>query len=100
MLLTAVRTYLDLQEDEVLLGIVGVEKEGHPGLGCALTTKRIYWPGRPARAPGSRPPHCRSLVYASLPETIGTGVFGRSAIDLGIGEADRDGGRASRSARR
>ncbi len=85
MLLTAFQTYLDLQDDEVLLGIVGVKKEGTPGLGCALTTKRIYWPGRWGMAPGSRPRHCRSLVYASLPERIRPGGFTGSAIDLGMG---------------
>jgi rhomboid protease GluP len=85
VLLTAVRTYLDLQEDEALLGIVGVSKEGPSGQGCALTTKRIYWPGGRAHASGRRPPHCRSLVYASLPERIGMGGFTGSAIDLGMG---------------
>jgi rhomboid protease GluP len=95
VLLTAVRTYLDLQDDEVLLGIVGLRKDGVAGLGCALTTKRIYWPGGWKKAPGSRPPRCRSLVYASLPEAIRAGGWTGSvirpggwtgsAIDLGMG---------------
>jgi rhomboid protease GluP len=80
VLITALRTYLDLQDDEVLLGIVGVGYQGFPGAGCALTTKRIYWPGKEAISAGSRPPRCRSLDYGSLPETIG---LAGSAIDLG-----------------
>src|SRR6185312_4683389 len=85
VLLTALRTYLDLRKDEVLLGIVGVPRQGPAGLGCALTTRRIYWPGKAARSPQGRPPRCRSVDYASLPETIGPGGLGGSAIDLGQG---------------
>jgi rhomboid protease GluP len=85
VLLTALRTYLDLRDDEVLLGIVGVGKEGLPGLGCALTTRRIYWPGKAVRSLEGRPPRCRSLDYSSLPETIGPAGLGGSAIDLGQG---------------
>ena len=66
----------------MLLGFVGASKQGTPGLGCALTTKRIYWPGKGA-PPGSRLPRCRSAEYRSLPEKIGPVGLGGVAIDLG-----------------
>jgi rhomboid protease GluP len=80
----AAQSYLNLQDDEVLLAIVGVKKQGSPVLGCALTTERIYWPGprRHHSVPGPR--RCHSLEYASLPERIQTRRFG-STVSLGHG---------------
>jgi len=88
----AFQCYLGLRDDETLLAIVSAGKKDPPGSGCALTTRRIYWPGKrdPADdagdpAPDSRPPLCRSIAYADLP-----GSFTRTgslvkAVDLGGG---------------
>jgi len=66
----AAQSCLNLQEDETLLAIVGVKTEGAPMLGCALTTKRIHWPGKMRSSLVAGPPRCHSLDYASLPATI------------------------------
>ena len=80
----ALQSYLDLQDDEVLLAIVGVKKQGSPLLGCALTTERISWPGRRRHPAVPGPRRCHSLDYASLPERIKPRGLG-STIDLGQG---------------
>jgi rhomboid protease GluP len=85
VLVSALQGYLDLQDDEVLLAIVGVARAGSAGMGCALTTKRLYWPGAAAKSPGPRPPRCQSLDYSSLPETIGETGSANPAVDLGEG---------------
>ena len=45
--LQATQGYLPLQPDELLLAIIGVSSAGSRTQGCALTTKRIYWPAAP-----------------------------------------------------
>ena len=83
MLVNALQGYLDLQDDEVLLAIVGINKPGSPLVGCALTTKRVYWSGAGEKATGFRPSRRRSLDFSSIAETIGVaGVFS-SLVDLG-----------------
>src|SRR6185312_5360423 len=66
----AAQSYLDLQDDEVLLAIVGVKKQGSPIVGCALTTERLYWPGRWRHPAVPGPRRCHSLDYASLPDRV------------------------------
>ena len=80
---TALQGYLELQDGEVLLAVVGVPQKGSAQLGCALTTKRIYWPGEHRNSSGAGPPRCQSLVYAALPENIKR--IGTGEIDLGDG---------------
>jgi rhomboid protease GluP len=81
VLVAAERSYLDLQDDEVLLAIVGMIKQGGPA-GCALTTKRVYWGGKRKQPTEPGPPNCHALEYASLPETVGP-HRGGSGIILG-----------------
>jgi rhomboid protease GluP len=82
VLVAAEQSYLDLRDDEVLLAIVGVKMQGSPVAGCALTTRRIYWPGKRRNSLVSGPPRCHSLDYAALPENIQRQRIG-SGIDLG-----------------
>ncbi len=83
VLVNALQGYLDLQDDEVLLAIVGINKPGSPLVGCGLTTKRVYWSGSGEKATGFRPSRRRSLDFSSIAETIGVaGVFS-SLVDLG-----------------
>src|SRR4051794_2617497 len=79
LLAAALTLYLDLRDDETLLMIAGGGKKGRAGATCALTTKRIYWPGKPKRgaewraeAPEGGHPSSwsRSLAYADLPGSI------------------------------
>jgi rhomboid protease GluP len=98
ILVAAVTTYLDLAEDEILLAILCTQTSV-PAASCALTTKRIYWPGAPRRADAewidpdhpsatpdiSPPARCEYLAYKDLPEVITrTGVISKE-IDLGEG---------------
>ena len=48
VLAAAYQRYLDLEEEEVLLGVIGVGNSGSEALGCAITNRRIYWPGKAA----------------------------------------------------
>jgi hypothetical protein len=83
VLVNALQGYLDLQDDEVLLAIVGINKPGSPLVGCGLTTKRVYWTGSGEKATSFRPSRRRSLDFSSIAETIGVaGVFS-SLVDLG-----------------
>jgi membrane associated rhomboid family serine protease len=70
VLVTALQHFLDIQDDEVLLAIVGVPKQGGTFFGCAITTERIYWPGKPRKSAGSSPPRLRSLGHEALPGII------------------------------
>jgi rhomboid protease GluP len=70
VLLNAAERYLDLQDDEVLLAIVGVKNTGSARAGCALTTRRIYWPGKRRSAAFAGPSRSHSLELAALPATI------------------------------
>jgi rhomboid protease GluP len=83
VLAAALQSYLDVQPDEVLLALVGVGKQGHARLGCALTTRRIYWPGADWNSATAGPPRCQSLAYALLPENMAG--MGTGLIDLGDG---------------
>jgi rhomboid protease GluP len=78
----AAQSYLDIKEDEALLAIVGVKQKGPAIVGCALTTKRIYWPGKIRGAALGGPTRCQSLEFASLPATIKAIGYG-AGIDLG-----------------
>jgi membrane associated rhomboid family serine protease len=84
VLVSALQSYLDIQDDEVLLSIAGVVKQGASIVGCAITTKRVYWPGRRLKSPGLAPPRCRSLDVASLPGIIRRKP-GSGALELGDG---------------
>jgi rhomboid protease GluP len=84
VLTTALQGYLDLQDDEVLLAVVGIPKQGGTRLGCALTSKRIYWPGPRGRETRGGPPRCHSLAYGTLPQ--GVARAGSGAINLGGGQ--------------
>jgi membrane associated rhomboid family serine protease len=84
VLVSALQSYLDLQDDEVLLSIAGVVRQGAGIVGCAVTTKRVYWPGKRLKSPGPAPPRCRSLDHASLPGIIRRKP-GSSALELGEG---------------
>jgi rhomboid protease GluP len=88
VLAAAAQRYLALQDDEVLVAIVGVKKEGSSSQGCALTTQRIYWPGRWRHPAVAGPRRCHRLDYASLPDRIKPGGLG-STIDLGQGRLVR-----------
>ncbi len=79
VLVRAAEGYLDLQDDEVLLAIVGVKKEGSPFAGCALTSKRIYWPGKRRSASFTGPSRSQSLDYVALAATIT-----RKGVGMGI----------------
>ena len=81
VLATAIQSYLEIQDDEVLLAIAGVTKQGAGIIGCAITTKRIYWPGKPQKRADAGPPRCRSLEHVSLPEIIDRKP-GSSALQL------------------
>ena len=70
VLTAAFQGYLDLQDDELLLAVVGMPKQGATRLGCALTTRRIYWPSPRRREAGAGPPRCQSLAYGMVPEGI------------------------------
>lgn len=85
-LYAALESYLEIRDDEVLLGIVGVPVKGAGSRGCALTTRRVYWPGKPDPSPGGRPPRCRWLDYASLPEAIEVGGAIMPAVILRKGK--------------
>src|SRR3954452_10672982 len=50
----ALRLYLQLQPDELLLAIVDRSKGRSPARGCALTTRRLYWAGLPT-TPATKP---------------------------------------------
>jgi rhomboid protease GluP len=75
----AAQSYLDIKNDETLLAIVGVKEKGPATLGCGLTTKRIYWPGKMRSSADDGPPRCHSLEYELLPIILkglgGTGVI-------------------------
>jgi rhomboid protease GluP len=77
----ALQSYLDLRDDEVLVAIVGIPKQGGGRLGCALTTTRIYWPDARWDSSGPSPPRCQSLAYPLLPDDIKR--KGGGAIDMG-----------------
>ncbi len=83
VLTTALQGYLNLQDDEALLAVVGIPKQGGTRLGCALTSKRIYWPGPRGRETRDGPPRCQSLAYGMLPQ--GVARAGSGAINLGGG---------------
>jgi rhomboid protease GluP len=85
MLYAALENYLEIRDDEVLLGIIGAPEKVPVGRGCALTTRRIYWAGKPASSPEGRPPRCRWLDYSSVPEDIGVAGSIRPAVVLGKG---------------
>ncbi len=70
VLLNAAARYLDLQVNETLLAIVGVKNTGSARAECALTTKRIYWPGKRRSAAFTGPSRSRSLELAALPATV------------------------------
>jgi rhomboid protease GluP len=72
-----------LRDDEVLLAIVGISKAGGPRLGCALTTRRVYWPDSRWDLDGPGPPRCQSLSYPLLPDTFNKKAGG--AVALGDG---------------
>ncbi len=84
VLASAIQSYLDLPDDEVLLAIVGVMAPGVGSVGCAITSKRIYWPGKRIKSPGSAPPRCQSLDHASIPGTIRRNA-GSNWLELGEG---------------
>ena len=84
VLTTALQSYLDLKDDEVLLAVVGIPKQGGTRLGCALTSRRIYWPSPRRRKTPGGPPRCQSIEYAMLPQTIPR--LGSGAINLGGGQ--------------
>ncbi len=82
----AAQSYLDIKDDETLLAIVGVKQKAMAILGSALTTKRIYWPGKVRSSLVAGPPRCHWLEYESLPATIKGQRYG-PGIDLGSGRA-------------
>ena len=96
----AFSSYLDLRGDEILLAIVRASKDDPADSGCALTTRRIHWPGHrdegegdeirlvdPGRRPSARPrgPTRRCLAFDELPREIGRVDGPPSSIDLGSG---------------
>jgi rhomboid protease GluP len=85
----ALESYLEVRDDEVLLGIVGAGAKGAGAIECALTTRRIYWPGKAAGPADGRPPRCRWLDYSSLPEAIGAAGVVVPAVDLKPGRRVR-----------
>ena len=81
----ALRIYLQIQPDELLLAIVDRSGGRYPAGGCALTTRRFHWAGRPA-SPSSTsplvdeagqpcPPLGRSIAYADLSEVSRNGIL-------------------------
>jgi rhomboid protease GluP len=84
VLTAALQGYLDVQDDELLLAVVGIPKQGGKRLGCALTTRRIYWPSPRRRKTTGGPPRCQSLAYATLPE--GIAPVGSGPIKMGGGQ--------------
>jgi rhomboid protease GluP len=92
VLVKAFQGYLDLQDDEVLLAILGTGSQGSVYDGCALTTKRVYWPGEAAAPAGPSPRRSQSLVYSSLPETVTVAGFPSSGVDVGQPPRIRVGG--------
>jgi membrane associated rhomboid family serine protease len=81
VLVTSLQNFLDIHDDEVLLAIVGVPKQGATLIGCAITTKRIYWPGKLRKSAGSSPPRLRSLDHEALPGIVDR-KSGSSALEL------------------
>ena len=105
MLKAALVKYLDLADDETLLVLLDAGTEQAPVPVCALTTKRIYWPGSPGRSKArpvdarhassaSRSPHpsrCAYLEYHDLPDQIADTSPGATQIDFGAAGAVRAG---------
>jgi membrane associated rhomboid family serine protease len=83
VLTTALQGYLDLEDDEILLAMVGTPSRGATRLGCSLTSIRIYWPATRRQDTGGGPPRSQSLAYGMLPEGIARA--GGGAINLGGG---------------
>ncbi len=82
VLVSALQSYLDIQDDEALLLIGGVPKQGGGIVGCAVTSKRVYWPGKRLKSPGSSPPRSQSMDHASLPGIVRRKPGG-TALELG-----------------
>jgi len=108
VLTSALRTYLSLQNDELLLALINGGTDRLEGC-CALTTRRVYWvalqPGETlneraksrsanARTGGSSAtehgpkPICLTASYAALAETIVPmkAEHGSVRLDLGVGQ--------------
>ncbi len=83
VLITALQGYLNLEDDEILLAVAGVPKQGGARIGCALTTRRIHWHGTKRNPDGQVPPRSQSLEYAMLPASIAP--MGSGPINLGGG---------------
>jgi hypothetical protein len=81
----ALRLYLQIEPDEVLLAIIDRTGGRFPAGGCALTTRRFHWAGLPASPPPGaplvdeagqpRPPLGRSIAYADLAEVSRDGIL-------------------------
>jgi rhomboid protease GluP len=105
---TALRTYLPLQSDEILLALIDGRTDRRTG-SCALTTRRIYWVtvqedgtlegGSHEKAPGVRTgarsvparrpkPVCLAASYAALAAMIVpvTADDGSLRLELGVGQ--------------
>ena len=72
VLTTALQGYLDLQDDEVLLAVVGIPKHGGTRLGCADFEAYLLARSR-RRETQSGPPRCQSLEYGMLPPATAVG---------------------------
>jgi rhomboid protease GluP len=80
----ALRIYLQIQPDELLLAIIDRSGGRSPAWGCALTTRRLHWAGRASASftsphpglPGQpRPPLGRSIAYADLTKITRDGML-------------------------
>jgi rhomboid protease GluP len=72
-----------------LLAIFGAGDRRLPGIGCAITTRRIYWPGWMSSPSEGQPRRCRWLYHSALPETIALSGFVAPAVALGDGNRIR-----------
>ncbi len=84
VLTAAFQGYLDLQDDELLLAVVGVPRQGGKRLGCRLDDQCIYWPSPRRRKTSGVPGRCQSLSYGTLPE--GIAPAGSGPIRMGGGQ--------------
>ncbi len=80
----ALRIYLEIQPDELLLAIIDRSGGRAPAGGCALTTRRFHWAGRHGRADSTsalvdergqpRPPLGRAVAYGEIAEVSHQGI--------------------------
>ena len=85
VLAAALQQCLVLQDDEVLLSVLGWDENAQGTGGCALTTRRIYWRATEAVAHGGQPNRCEWLDYSDVPDTIGRVGASKAILDLGGG---------------